>query len=230
MNTVEDFLPRTSLGRQGLKALLPLAGIGGPVILVICDLIVGLSVPGYSFLRDSISDLAWTPFGWIQTLGFISIGLLTEVFVAALYLNIKRRIGFIFGIGLLACLGFGLLIIGVCHTDPVVGPHTLAGAIHGQAAKYTLWLFPFATLLMTPTLWKNPYWKPICIYSIAEAVFAIGFMIGNIWRTPDFGWYGLFERVLVGDELIWLVVLAIWLARSLGSGRRGKRIVPPETS
>jgi hypothetical protein len=183
------------------------------LILIFTDLSVALSDPGYNYLRHSISSLAWANLGWVQTLGFLAIGLLTECFVAGLYFSIDGRRGFGRGIALLACFGFGLLMIGAFHTDHAVGPQTSDGIIHGLTAKFIFWVFSASVLLIAPTLRKDPRWKPLFVYSIVTAVLSIGFMINSIWMPPDFAWFGLFERILVGVEIVWVEIMAIWLLR-----------------
>ena len=104
-------------------------------------------------------------------------------------------------------------MIGAFHTDPAVGPKTVDGAIHGLAAKFIFWVFSAAVLLIAPTLRKDPRWKALFIYSIATAVVAIGFMVNSIWTPPDFAWFGLFERILVAVEILWVEIMALWLLR-----------------
>jgi hypothetical protein len=58
-----------------------------------------------SLVRQSMSSLVLTSVGWIETIGFMLMGLMIESFTAGLYLNIKRRRGFGFGIALLAFSG-----------------------------------------------------------------------------------------------------------------------------
>ena len=74
--------PRTSLRNINIHSILALAGIAGPVVLIIGDMAAGLSSPGYNLIRDSISSLALTRIGWLQTIGFLALGLLVEIFVA----------------------------------------------------------------------------------------------------------------------------------------------------
>ncbi len=215
----QNLLTRSVSGRLNVNSILALAGIAGPIILIITDLTVAFSDPGYNLVRHSISSLAWARLGWVQTIGFLAIGLLVEVFVAGLFFNIRGVRGFGSGIGLMACFGFGLLLVGAFHTDPAVGPRTIDGTIHGIAAKTIFWLFPFAALLIAPSLRKDPSWSPLFVYTIAAAVFAILFMISSLTLPPDLSWFGLFERVLVADEVIWVVVVAVWLLRlSLRTG------------
>jgi hypothetical membrane protein len=204
-------LAKSVSGDPGLNIVLALAGIVGPIMLVVADMIVAFSDPGYNLIRHSISSLAWARLGWVQTIGFLAIGLLVELFVAGLYLNIRGVRGFGFGIGLLAVFGFGLLLIGAFHTDPAVGPSTVEGTIHGAAAKTIFWLFPIATLLISPSLRRDRRWRRLFIYSIAAAAFAVVFMILSVRLPPDLKWFGLLERILVADEIIWVEVMAISL-------------------
>ncbi len=202
---------RSVSGNFNLNAALAIAGIAGPVILVITDMVAGLSTPGYNYIRDSISSLAWTDLGWVQTIGFLAIGLLIELFVAGLFFNIRGRRGFGLGIGILAFFGFGLLLIGAFHTDPVNGPNTFEGAIHGYVAKTIFWLYPIAALIISYSMKHDPLWKDLFIYTIVAAVFAMVLMLSSILIPEEDGWFGLFERVLVADEIIWVEVMAIRL-------------------
>ncbi len=204
---------RSIYERLDLKTLTAVAGICGPAILVACDVSLGLLDSGYSFIHYSISSLAWAKLGWIQTVGFMAIGLLIEFFVVGLWMSIKGVRGFGFGIFLLMLFGFGMLLVGAFHTDPAAGPATFDGTIHGFAAKFVFWFFPVAVLLIAPSLRKEPYWRGLFFYSLASAVFAIGFMANSLRMPHDFDWFGLFERILVADEIIWIWIMAVWLLR-----------------
>jgi hypothetical protein len=208
-----NLMTRPVTGRLSLTGFLALAGILGPCILVIADLLAGLTAHQYNFIRDSISSLAWTRLGWIQTIGFLAIGLLVELFVAGLFFSIRGRRGFGFGLTILVLFGFGLLMIGAFHTDPAGGAHTIEGTIHGLAAKTIFWFFPAASLLIAPSLKAERFWKNLFIYSIGAALFAIILMISSLWLAENNTWFGLFERILVADEIIWVAIMAIWLLR-----------------
>jgi hypothetical membrane protein len=223
MELFRDLTSKPILGPLNVIGVLALAGILGPLILIVTDFTVAFSNPGYDYLRHSISSLAWAPLGWVQTIGFLAIGLLVEVFVAGLLLGIRGVRGFNLGIALLAIFGFGLLVIGAFHTDPANGPYTFEGNIHGIAAKSIFWLFPAASIAIAPSLKASHYWRGLFKYSIGAAVLALGLMVGSIWMPPDFRLFGLFERILVLDEIVWLVIMAVWLLRlSLRSEKRRK--------
>ncbi len=212
MAHTQTLMTRPAVLGLGLKEILSLAGIAGPVVLVIVNYIVALSTPGYSLIKDSISSLAWAPLGCVQTVGFVVIGLLTELFAADLFFSIRGVRGFRFVVVLIVLSGFGLILIGIFHADPDNGLHTIQGAIHGVMAKIVFWSIPIAIFLIAPSLRKDHYWKPLFVYSLAAAIVATVLLISNIW-IPEDSKFGLLERVLVADEILWLEIVAIWLFR-----------------
>lgn len=154
------------------------------------------------------------PMGWVQTIGFLAIGLLVEVFTAGVFLGIRGARGFGFSIVLLVCFGFGLLLIGAFHTDVPGRPHTTDGMIHGAAANTVFWLLPVASLLIAPSLKKDSRWRPLFTYSITTAFFTLAWIfIYKVWLPAELSWFGLYERILVVAEVLWVEVMGIWLLR-----------------
>ncbi len=93
-------------------------------------------------------------------------------------------------------------------------PHTIAGTIHGIAANTTFILLPLSILLIAPSLRKDPYWRSLFSYSIATAAFSlIWITIYRVWLPEELSWFGLYERILAGVEIIWIEVMAFWLLR-----------------
>jgi len=220
----QDSRPRSLIGPLNIYSLLALAGVVGPIVLVIANLIASLSVSDYSLIRDSISSLAWTPMGWLQSIGFLAIGLLVEVFVAGLLFSIRGAWGFSVGIGLLVCFGFGLLLIGAFREDPVGSQHTIQGTIHMVAAATVFSLFPVVSLLIAFSLRKDPYWKGLFVHTIVTTGLASAFVIGHLYLSAKLSWIGLYERILVANTVIWVEIMAIRLLRlSLSASARLKR-------
>lgn len=217
----QNILARPVIKQINMNSVLALAGMVGPVILVIADFTAALSQPGYSWIRDSISSLAWTPMGWIQTIGFLAMGLLTEIFVAGIFLNIRGTKGFGPGVGLMSLFGFGLLLIGAFHTDYTGVPATVDGTIHGLAARSIFFLFIVSSFSIAPSLKKDPAWRPLFIYSLVASSLAVVLVICGIWIQDGNFHFGLYERILVADTIIWVEIMAIWLLRlSLKSNGR----------
>ena len=216
---------RSIVGPLNLYGILALAGVVGPFVLILTDLIAAFSEPKYDPIRDSISSLALTPMGWVQTIGFLAIGLLVEVFVAGLLFSIRRGWGFGLGISLLVCFGFGLLLIGAFRTDPVGALHTIEGAIHSATANIVFWLFPIAILLLAPSIKNDPNWENFFIYTVATGVLALALIIGQVCLPAQLSWFGLYERVLVANAVIWVEVIAVrLLLLSMSQERKAEKV------
>jgi len=196
-----------------IHSVLAFAGMAGPIVLAVTDFTASFTNPDYSLVQDSISSLALTRLGWLQTIGFLAIGLLVEIFVAGLLFNIKRWRGFHLSIGLLVFFGFGLLLIGAFRTDPVGGPDTIEGAIHGLTATVVFWLFPVAILIIAPSLKNDLNWNNVFIYTIVAGILAFILVVVTGFIQDGIKWFGLLERILVANMIIWVEVAAIKLLR-----------------
>jgi len=205
--------PRSIIGPLNIYSIMALAGMIGPLVIITVDLIAAISQAGYNPVSDSISSLALSPMGWLQTIGFLVVGLLVEVFVMGLFLSIRGERGFGFGIGLLICFGFGLLLIGAFRTDPVGSQHTLEGIIHLIVSEAVFIIFPIASLFIALSLRRDLYWKRILVYTIAASSFSLALVIGQLWLPGDSKWFGLYERILVANAVIWVEIVAIRLLR-----------------
>jgi len=209
----EKSRPRSILGPLNIYGTFALAGMLGPFMLGLANIIAAFSEPGHNPIRDSISSLALAPMGWLQTIGFLAIGLLMEVFILGLYLSIRRGRGFGLSIGVLVCCSFGLLLIGAFQTDPVGASRTLEGTIHSVTAKTVFALFPVVYLLIAPSLRGDPYWKELFLYTIVTGILALVLVIMGVWVSEQVGWFGLYERILVANIAVWVEVMAVWLLR-----------------
>jgi hypothetical membrane protein len=194
--------------RLNINSAPALAGIVGPIVMIVGDLAASLSTPNYSLVRDPVSYLGLTSIGWLQSICFLAMGLLEVIFVAGLFFNIRRARGFRPGIGLLAFGGFGLMLIAAFRMDAYGGPRTVAGTIHNVAALGIFSLFPIAILLLAPSLRSTPGWKNIFVYTLIAGVLALA-LVAGLFLFGQTGWFGLYERIIVGNALIWMEVVAI---------------------
>lgn len=194
--------------KLNLTSGLAVAGMAGPLVLLVTDLTAGLSSPGYSYVRDSISSLALTENGWLQTIGFLTIGLLVEIFVAGLLFNIKGVRGFGFSIALLVIFGFGMLLLGAFHTDPVGAPDTTEGVIHDLAAGVVFWAFPLAVLIISFSIRRDYRWQAFYRYTVITSILALVLTIAVTIADEEMRWFGLLERIVVANTIFWVVIAA----------------------
>ena len=199
--------------RLNINSVPAIVGIVGPIVVIVGDLAASLSIPGYSPVRDSVSSLALTSIGWLQSICFLAMGLLLEIFVAGLFFNIRRARGFHVGIVLLALCGFVLMLIATFHMDHS-GATTIDGTIHTIASYGLGLLFPIAILSLAPSLKNTPNWKNIFIYTLIAGILALALIMGALFAEQR-GWFGLYERIIILNALVWVEVVAIHFLRLL---------------
>jgi len=199
--------------RLNINSVPALVGIVGPIVVIVGDLAASLSTPAYSPIRDSVSSLALTGIGWLQSICFLAMGLLLEIFVAGLFFNIRRARGFYAGIVLLAICGFVLMLIAAFHMDHPGAP-PIDGTIHTIASYGLGLLFPIAILSLAPSLKNTPNWKNIFIYTLIAGVLALALIMGALFAEQR-GWFGLYERIIILNALVWVEVVAIHFLRLL---------------
>jgi hypothetical protein len=199
--------------RLNVNGVPAIVGIVGPLVLIVGDLVASLSIAGYSPIRDTVSSLALTSIGWLQTICFLAMGLLLEIFVVGLFFNIHRAHGFHAGIVFLALCGFVLMMIAAFHMDRP-GATTIDGTIHGITSYGLGLLFPVAVLLLAPSLKRTPDWKNIFVYTIVAGALALALILGALLGNQR-GWFGLYERIVILNALVWVEVVAIHLLRTL---------------
>jgi hypothetical protein len=191
-----------------------IVGIVGPIVVIAGDLAASSSIPGYSPIRDTVSSLALTSVGWLQSICFLAMGLLLEIFVAGLFFRIHRARGFYAGIVLLALCGFVLMLIATFHMRAPGGPHTIDGKIHTIASYGLGLLFPIAILSLASSLKSTPNWKNIFVYTTIAGILAFGLIIGAFFVELT-SWFGLYERIIILNALVWVEVVAIHFLRLL---------------
>jgi hypothetical protein len=205
--------PRSIIGPLNIYSLLSLAGIVGPIVLISTNVIAIFSVSDYNWIQDTISSLAWTPMGWMHSIGFLATGIFIDIFTVGLFFSIRGARGFRLGMVLLVFFGFGLLLIGAFREDPVGGSHTIQGTIHTITAAIVFSIFPIASFLIALSLRKDPYWKGLFIHTIVATSFALAFVIGHLILPAETKLLGLYERILVLNTVIWVEIMAIRLLR-----------------
>jgi hypothetical protein len=92
-------------------------------------------------------------------------------------------------------------------------PH-IDGTIHTISSYGLGLLFPIAILSLAPSFKRTPNWKGIFIYTLIAGILAFGLIIGAFLNEQK-GWFGLYERIIILNALIWVEVVAIHFLRLL---------------
>jgi len=189
-----------------------------PLVFAACETAALLLTPDFDFMENSISELALTRFGWLQSFAFVLTGVAGHFIAMALRqwpgTGWWSRVTSI----LIHYCTFASLMTGLIHTD-VPGTGTFMGQVHVVFVISLVVLFPFATLFTIPGLWRKGY-RAAAVFTAAECLtFAV---IGFAMLRPRelWVWYGFYENLPLAATAVWLVMMGILLTREAAKRRR----------
>jgi hypothetical protein len=192
------------------KALLA-GGLGG-VLFVLIFLLLGALAPGYDALRETISALEFTPFGFAQRINFLVFGLMLMAFALAL----RRELGSGRGAVLIPtfqCLsGIGVAGDAIFIHEPL---HLVCDLITFNSALLVLLLFA----------WRfsgDSRWKGWTAYSVLTALVMMAFLTAFGVTNHMGGPAGTFEKLASLMRTTWSAVLVVELYS-------GRLLLPTET-
>ena len=209
----EKWCVRSGTPGFNINRLSALAGIIAPALFWLLSNIAAILYPGYNLFRQTVSQLVLGPYGWIQTVDFFIVGLLVIAFASGLCSSVQNRRGFRAGIGILFFVGFGTFLLGFFPTESQGTAATAQLTVHLGITSAVIGLFPFACFLLAPSFKADPHWKSLFVYTIATGVLGISLVIGTMRLPTDWTFFGIYERMLLANGLIWIEVLGIRLMR-----------------
>lgn len=193
-------------------------GIIGALLFIVPSILGGILIPGYNYIHQFISEsfAIDTTYGiYLRLFGYIPSGIFITIFVFSAIKILPKssipKIGLIlFGV----FYGIGNIIVAVFPCDygcnkALINP-TISQIIHNISGALTYLIVPFALVLigLTAKKWKNR--NTITILSIICGSIAILFsfmLTGN--ATGNY--IGLFQRVIEGSILFWLISFAFYI-------------------
>jgi hypothetical membrane protein len=171
---------------SGPRRLAALAGIAAPVCFVTAWAVAGARTPGYSPVRQHISELArvGAPTRPLMTAGMVGFGVLAPVWASSL----PARVGTSVGAAGLATLGVAAAPLGASFGD---GPHA---AVAGLA---------YAAMASTPLLGAHLGARRT---SRAVGLASATLLLASLADTPV---TGLLQRAGLGVVDAWFVVTGV---------------------
>jgi hypothetical membrane protein len=179
--------------------------------------------PGYNPISQSLSDLALGPYGWLQTIAFFLLAFVAISLGFGFYYGMHKKrslrtIAVLFG-----AMAFGEIITGIFRVDWVKTPLSTHALIHQIGASITAIAFPVAALILLPSLRSDPQWKGLVNYTFVVAVSMLTLEIARevllltTWLNP---WFGLYEKGLLVNSLVWIEVMAVHLLRATNTRKQ----------
>jgi hypothetical protein len=189
--------------------LLRCGAIAGPLFILIA-LLQDYTRPGFDPRLQLLSLLALGDWGWIQVANFVVCGVLNLSYAMGLRRVLREQVGGTWSPILIGAYGLGLVIVGVCRTDPSGGfpPGSVAppgpswhGAIHALGG-----LFIFVVLTVSLAVFARVFaarrergWALYCVAT--TLVLPVLF-------------FGSFSSVVLTARFLRLATLLGWIAVS----------------
>ncbi len=205
------------LGAQGL-ARVALLGIG---LYVAVDVVLRFLRPQYSLVYNAESDYGRGPWFWVMDLNFLLRCALSIALAAALYKTLRMSRQVRVGLGLLVVWAVGSGILAFFADDVEGTPTHGSGTVHLAVAVVSFIAMAAGGLVISVKLRSDPAWRPAASGLLVVSVLGVVALLIEGRLTGHHAPGGLFERIFLGLELVWMGLVAAFIAR-----RRPSRDVP----
>jgi len=191
-------------------AWLALAGV---IVYVAVDVLLRFLRPGYSLLYNAESDYGRGPWYWVMDLNFLLRCALSVAAAAALAKTVRSdgrvRGGLVLLLIWAACSGLLAFFADDLEGQPLHG----SGVVHIGLALIAFPCVMVGTILISASLRSDPGWRPAgnLLLAVSAAGAAAFLLLGSAFghkHAPG----GLYERIFLGLELLWIALAAAWIA------------------
>ena len=187
--------------------------IGGGIAYVAIDVVLRFLRPGYSLLYNAESDYGRGPWYWVMDLNFLLRCALSLAACLALLRTAGSDSRVRGGLWLLATWAVcsGLLAF---FADDVEGtPLTGSGIVHLALAFIAFACVAVGTILISAGLRSDPAWQSAASVLLAVAIAgAAAFLLLGTATGHRHAPGGLYERIFLGLELLWICLAAGYAA------------------
>lgn len=226
MSTQEELtsFPLVQPGAFGQRRALLLSGALSSLVYVANVVVGGLATPGYSPVRNAVSELtqAGAPYAVALGVPYVVSGLLLAAFGVALCMvsyRTSRRVstgGLLIGLFAVQAILLGT----VFPQDPLGAPPTFPGTMHLVLVGVSVPLIVSAILLIGFGLDRTvSRWQHFRLYSVVAVLLMFaGGVLTPISIAGDVEILGLAERITQVAYLTWFTLLSIQAYRLGGIG------------
>ena len=206
--------------RAGARPAASLA-IAGILVYLVVDAALRVLEPQYSLLRNAESDYGNGAFAWLMDLNFLLRGVASVAVVVALAAVVRSTGALRAGLGLVLVWAVTSGLLAFFPDDLAGAPVTTAGRVHVLLALVAFVAMSVGAVLVAYLLGRKPAWRPVAPILLALAIAGL-VALPLVGRPPLKGDIGLFERLFLGLELVWLLVAATWARRMAGTARTAR--------
>lgn len=193
--------------------------IGGIVVYGLVDAALRVLEPQYSLLRNAESDHGNGAFAWLMDLDFLLRGVASVGVVLALAALLRPVGPLRLGLGLLLVWAVASGLLAFFPDDLAGAAVTVAGRTHLLLALVAFVAMSVGAVIVAYALGRDPAWRPVAPILLGLAVVGL-IALPLVGRPPMRGDFGLFERLFLGLELLWLLTAAVWAYRVAAQAAR----------
>jgi hypothetical membrane protein len=202
---------RPALSRAKPLARLALAGVA---VYVAIDVLLAFLRPGYSLLYNAESDYGRGPWYWVMDLNFLLRCALSLAIAAALYRAARPGGRTRAGLALLVAWAICSGLLAFFADDPKGTPQTGGGIVHDVLAIIAFTCITIGVILISASLMPDPAWRPAAPILLAISVAgAVAYLLLGTAAKHHHAPGGLYERIFLGLQLLWIAIAAIAIAR-----------------
>jgi Protein of unknown function (DUF998) len=195
--------------------------LAGVAVYVAIDVLLAFLRPGYSLIYNAESDYGRGPWYWVMDLNFLLRCALSLAIAGALYRVVRLDGRTRSGLALLVTWAICSGLLAFFADDPEGTPQHGSGVVHLILAFIAFTCIAVGTILISASLMSDPAWRPaapvLLAISVAGAVAYL--LLGTAHQHHPAG--GLYERIFLGLELLWIVVAAIAIVRQTPAAQPG---------
>jgi len=201
---------RPAASRAKPLAQLTLAGVA---VYVAMDVLLAFLRPGYSLIYNAESDYGRGPWYWVMDLNFLLRCALSLAIAGALYRVVRLDGRTRSGLALLVTWAICSGLLAFFADDPEGTPQHGSGIVHLILAFIAFTCITIGTILISASLMSDPAWRPAApaLLAISVAGALAYLLLGTAHQHHAPG--GLYERIFLGLELLWIAVAAIAIVR-----------------
>jgi hypothetical membrane protein len=201
--------------------LLFFTGILGVTFFGVASFLGGFQFEDYDPISQYISETMAVdmPYGKsLRLFGYIPSGILFTIFSFVAYKRFPKsnltKFGF-WGLGIF--YGIATILVGIFPCDKgcnkeLVDP-SISQLIHNLTALLTYLFVPISILMISIGLWKSK--KYIGLSKMGIICVLICFVFIGFLSDPLTNYAGLFQRIIEGVFIIWIIACAIFIKRDL---------------
>jgi hypothetical membrane protein len=183
------------------------------VVYVGIDVLLKFLRPGYSLLYNAESDYGRGPWFWVMDLNFLLRCALSLALAGALYRTIRPEDRLRGGLALLTGWGVCSGLLAFFADNPEGTKVTGSGIVHLVLGFIAFICVAIGTVVISASLRPDPAWGPVrnVLLGIAAAG-VVALLLLGVANKHHHAPGGLYERIFLGLELLWMAVAAGYIA------------------